>query len=254
MSSELAYALNEIEKERGINKDLIIKAIEDALASSYKKENDSKTETRVEFNRDNGMVKVFARKVVVENVEDASCEISLQDALNANATFEVGDIAEIEITPKNFGRLAAQKAKQVIIQKIREEERNMIFDEYYAKEKDIVSGTVQRVDIKPGNEKIVFVDLGKTEAVLLPSEQVPGEHYRFNDRIKAFVLEVKKTNKDPKVMISRTHPGLVKRLFELEVPEIHDGTVEIKGISREPGSRTKMAVYSKDVNVDPVGA
>ncbi|MDR0288366.1 MAG: transcription termination factor NusA [Clostridiales bacterium] len=253
MSSELIEALKEIEKERGIDREVIISAIEEALSSSYKKDVDSKSETRVEFNRDNGNVKIFARKTVVESVKDESSEISLESARRVSGVFEIGDIVEVEITTKNFGRLAAQKAKQVIVQKIKEEERNMIFEEFYAKENDIVTGTIQRIEHK-GNEKFIYVDLGKIEAVLLPGEQVSNEHYKLNERIKTYVLSVKKTSKDPRIVISRTHPGLVKRLFELEVPEIHDGTVEIKSISREPGSRTKIAVYSKDENVDPVGA
>lgn len=254
MSAELLSALDQLEKEKGISKEVIISAIEEALNASYSKNAESTADTRVEYNRENGQIKVYARKTVVEEVTDENCQLSLAEARTIDPEFELDDVAEFEITPSDFGRLASQKAKQIIIQKLREEERNMIYDQFVTKEKDIVSGTVQRVDVKPNGEKIVYVDLGKIEAVLLPSEQVEGESYRYNERIKAYVIEVKKTNKEPKILISRTHPGLIKRLFEMEVPEIHDGTVEIKSISREPGSRTKISVYSKDENIEPVGA
>ena len=254
MSAELLSALDQLEKEKGISKESIICAIEEALNASYGKNLDSPADTRVEYNRENGQIKLYARKTVVEEVTDENCQLSLEEARNIDPEFELDDVAEFEITPSDFGRLASQKAKQIIIQKIREEERNMIYDQYITKEKDIVSGTVQRTEVKAGGEKIIYVDLGKIEAVLLPSEQVPGENYRFNERIKAFVLEVKKTSKEPKILISRTHPGLIKRLFELEVPEIHEGIVEIKAIAREAGSRTKMSVCSNDENIEPVGA
>ena len=254
MSAELLSALDQLEKEKGISKESIISAIEEALNASYGKNLDSPADTRVEYNRETGQIKLYARKVVVEEVTDENCQLSLQEAREIDPEFELDDVAEFEITPSDFGRLASQKAKQIIIQKIREEERNMIYDQFITKEKDIVSGTVQRTEVKAGGDKIIYVDLGKIEAVLLPSEQVPGENYRFNERIKAFVLEVKKTSKEPRILISRTHPGLIKRLFELEVPEIHDGVVEIKGIAREAGSRTKMSVCSLDENVEPVGA
>ena len=254
MSAELLSALDQLEKEKGISKESIICAIEEALNASYGKNLESPADTRVEYNRENGQIKLYARKTVVEEVTDENCQLSLEEARRIDPEFELDDVAELEITPSDFGRLASQKAKQIIIQKIRKEERNMIYDQYITKEKDIVSGTVQRTELKANGDKIIYVDLGKIEAVLLPSEQIPGESYRFNERIKAFVLEVKKTSKEPKILISRTHPGLIKRLFELEVPEIHDGIVEIKGIAREAGSRTKMSVCSKDENIEPVGA
>ena len=254
MSAELLNALDQLEKEKGISKEVIICAIEEALNASYGKNLETPADTRVEYNRENGQIKLYARKTVVEEVTDENRQLSLAEARMIDPEFELDDVAEFEITPSDFGRLASQKAKQIIIQKIREEERNMIYDQYVTKEKDIVSGTVQRIESRQNGEKIIYVDLGKIEAVLLPSEQVPDETYKFNERIKAFVVEVKKTSKEPKILISRTHPGLIKRLFELEVPEIHDGIVEIKGIAREAGSRTKMSVFSKDENIEPVGA
>ncbi len=254
MSAELLSALDQLEKEKGISKESIICAIEEALNASYGKNLETPADTRVEYNRENGQIKLYARKVVVEEVTDENCQLSLEEAREIDPEFELDDVAEFEITPSDFGRLASQKAKQIIIQKLREEERNLIYDEYITKSKDIVSGTVQRVETKGDGERLIYIDLGKIEAVLLPSEQVPGESYRFNERIKAFVVEVKKTNKEPKILLSRTHPGLIKRLFEMEVPEISEGIVEIKSISREAGSRTKIAVHSNDENIEAVGA
>lgn len=261
MSAELLFALDELEKEKGIDKEVIIAAIEEALNASYGKSETETSNTRVEFNRETGEIKVFAQKEVVEVVENDSCELSLAEARTIDPEFELGEIAEFEITPRNFGRLAAQKAKQIIIQKLREEERSNVYEQFLTKEKDIVTGTIQRIETKENRdgtkERIIHVDLGRIEGIMMPAEQVPGEQYRVYDRIKAYVLEVRDKgfkSKEPCVMISRSHPGLVKRLFELEVPEIHDGVVEIMNIAREPGSRTKMSVYSKDENVEPVGA
>src|SRR5690606_27404594 len=188
-------------------------------------------------------------KQVVATVEDDATEISLEEARRIDPSYEEGDIVEVEVTPRDFGRIAAQTAKQVVIQRIREAERNLIYEEFASKEGDIVTGIVQRSD-----GRVVHVDLGKIEASLLPMEQIPGETYQHGDRIKVYITEVRRTTKGPQVHISRTHPGLVKRLFELEVPEIHQGIVEIKGLAREPGQRTKIAVASKDPHVDPVGA
>ena len=261
MSAELLFALDELEKEKGIDKEIIIAAIEEALNASYSKSETETGNTRVEFNRETGEIKVFAQKEVVEHVTDDSCELSLEEARTIDPEFELGEIAEFEITPRNFGRLAAQKAKQIIIQKLREEERSNVYEQFLTKEKDIVTGTIQRIETKENRdgtkERIIHVDLGRIEGIMMHAEQVPGEQYRVYDRIKAYVLEVRDKgfkSKEPCVMISRSHPGLVKRLFELEVPEIHDGVVEIMNIAREPGSRTKMSVYSKDENVEPVGA
>lgn len=249
MSAELILALEQLEKEKGIKKDIIIEAIEAALISAYKKNFGSTMNVKVNIDRVSGDVKVFGLRKVAEAPDQEAMDISLEEAAKINPKLEVGDIAEMEVTPRTFGRIAAQTAKQVVVQKLREAERGIIYDEFYNKESDIVTGIIQRVE-----KRNVIVDLGKTEAFLAPSEQTPNEEYRFNERLKSYIVEVKKTTKGPQIMISRTHPGLVKRLFELEVPEIHDGTVEIKSISREPGSRTKIAVYSKDENVDPVGA
>lgn len=249
MSAELILALEQLEKEKGIKKDVIIEAIEAALISAYKKNFGSAMNVKVNIDRTTGDVKVFGLRKVAEVPDMDQMDISVDEAAKINPTLAIGDIAEMEVTPRSFGRIAAQTAKQVVVQKLREAERGIIYDEFYNKESDIVTGIIQRVE-----KKNVIIDLGKTEAVLAPTEQTPGEEYRFNERLKSYIVEVKKTTKGPQIMISRTHPGLVKRLFELEVPEIHDGTVEIKSISREPGSRTKIAVYSKDENVDPVGA
>ncbi len=249
MSAELILALEQLEKEKGIKKEIIIEAIEAALISAYKKNFGSAMNVKVSIDRTTGDVKVFGLRKVAEVPDMDQMDISLDEAAKLNPTLSVGDIAEMEVTPRSFGRIAAQTAKQVVVQKLREAERGIIYDEFYNKESDIVTGIIQRIE-----KRNVIVDLGKTEAVLAPTEQTPGEEYHFNERLKSYIVEVKKTTKGPQIMISRTHPGLVKRLFELEVPEIHDGTVEIKSISREPGSRTKIAVYSKEENVDPVGA
>lgn len=249
MSAELILALEQLEKEKGIKKEVIIEAIEAALISAYKKNFGSAMNVKVNIDRKTGDVRVFGLRKVAEEPDMEQMDISVAEAAKIDPSLSIGDIAEMEVTPRTFGRIAAQTAKQVVVQKLREAERGIIYDEFYNKESDIVTGIIQRIE-----KRNVIVDLGKTEAVLAPAEQTPGEEYHFNERLKSYIVEVKKTTKGPQIMISRTHPGLVKRLFELEVPEIHDGTVEIKSISREPGSRTKIAVYSKDENVDPVGA
>ena len=249
MSAELIQALEQLEKEKGIEKEVLIEAIEAALISAYKRNFGSTQNVKIAIDPKSGDVKVFALKRVSSIPDSGNGDISLEEARKINSEYEEEDIAEIEVTPRKFGRIAAQTAKQVVMQRIREAERGIIFDEFYNKEGDIVTGLIQRSE-----RKNVIIDLGKTEAIIAPSEQTNGEEYRFNDRIKTYIVEVKKTTKGPQIMVSRTHPGLVKRLFELEVPEIHDGTVEIKSISREPGSRTKIAVFSRDANVDPVGA
>lgn len=249
MSAELIHALEQIEKEKGIGKEILIDAIEAALSTAYKRNYSTNQSVEVYIDRLSGDVRVFALKNIVEVVTDPSAELSLEQANKFGADFEIGDMVEVEVTPRTFGRIAAQTAKQVVMQRIREAERGIIFEEYSSKEEDIVSGVISRYD-----RKNVIVDLGRAEAILPPGEQTPGEKYNIHDRIKAYVINVKKTNKSPQIFISRTHPGLVKRLLELEVPEIHDGTVEIKTIAREAGSRTKIAIFSKNENVDPVGA
>ena len=247
--NEFIQALEQIQKEKGIDKEIVFEAIEASLVTACKKNFGTSQNIKVTMDREKGTVKVFAQKTVVEEVSDAALEISPEDAVKINARYQVGDICDVEVTPRNFGRIAAQNAKQVVVQKIREAERNIIYSEYKSKERDIVTGLVQRKE-----KKNVFVNLGKIEALLSPAEQVPTEQYMMNQRIKVYVLEVKNTPKGPQVLVSRTHPELIKRLFEQEVPEIHDGIVQTKSIAREPGSRTKIAVHSKDPQVDPLGA
>lgn len=249
MNVDFMEALREIEREKGIPLEKLVEAIEAALISAYRKNFGSAQNVRVEIDRSTGEIKVLAQKTVVENVKDPREEISLEEARRLNPRYELGDKVEVEVTPRNFGRIAAQTAKQVVVQRIREAERNIIYDEFSGREQDIVTGVVRRTEMKT-----VFIDLGRTEAILAPSEQVSTEVYRQGDRIKTYILEVRKTTKGPQILVSRTHPGLVRRLFELEVPEIHDGIVEIKAVAREPGLRSKIAVYSHDQNVDPIGA
>lgn len=249
MSAELLHALDQLEKERGINKDILVDAIEQALISAYKRNFGSAQNVEVNIDRTSGEVRVYALKTIVEEVTDSATEMSLEQAKRFGVDFEEGDIVEVEVTPRKFGRIAAQTAKQVVMQRIREAERGIIFDEFSSREEDIVNGIISRFD-----RKNIIIDLGRVEAVLPPGEQTPGEKYNVHDRIKVYVINVKKTNKSPQIYVSRTHPGLVKRLLELEVPEIADGTVEIKTIAREAGSRTKIAIYSRNEDVDPVGA
>jgi len=246
---EFIEAIHELEKEKGISAEILFEAIEAALISAYKKNFSSLQNVRIHIDRLTGEIKVYARKNVAETVEDPRAQISLEDAQKIDPNYSLEDIVESEVTPREFGRIAAQTAKQVVVQRIREAERGMIYDEYINREADIVTGVVQRYE-----QRNVIVDLGKIEAVLPASEQIQGENYQPFERIKTYVVEVKKTTKGPQILLSRTHPGLIKRLFELEVPEIHDGIVEIKAVAREAGARSKIAVYSKDNNVDPVGA
>ncbi|PLX33708.1 MAG: transcription termination/antitermination protein NusA [Clostridiales bacterium] len=249
MKNDLIDAIRQIEKDKGIDQQILLDAIEAALITAYKKYFGSSQNVRVDINNENGEVMVYSQISVVEEVEDETCEIQLEEARKINDSFEIGDVVEKEVTPKDFGRIAAQTAKQVVVQRIREAERNVIFNEFVNRESEIVTGVIQRF-----SRGVIFINLGKIEALLLQSEQIQREEYNQGDRIKTYIIEVKNTTKGPQVLVSRTHPGLVKRLFELEVPEIHDGIVEVKGISREAGSRAKIAVYSSDENVDPVGA
>lgn len=249
MNAEFMQAFEQLGKEKGIAPEILFDAIEAALISAYKRNFSSAQNVRVALDRDTGEIHVYARKAVTEEVADPRLEISLAEAQDIDPRYVLEDVVELEVTPKNFGRIAAQTAKQVVVQRIREAERGIIYEEYSSRESDIVTGIVQRIEAKN-----VFVDLGKAEAILQPSEQIPGELYRHGDRIKTYIIEVKKTTKGPQILVSRTHPGLLKRLFELEVPEIHDGIVEIKSVAREPGLRSKIAVHSRDENVDPVGA
>jgi N utilization substance protein A len=246
---EFFEALEDLERERGIAKDVLLDAIEAALVSAYKRNFNSAQNVRVVINRTSGTPRVLAQKTVVEEVTDDRLEISLEDARKTSPTLQLGDICEEEVTPRDFGRIAAQNAKQVVVQRIREAERGIIYDEFLNRESDIVTGVVHRIE-----GRNALIDLGKTEGMLAATEQIPNETYRLGDRVKCYVIEVKKTTKGPQVLLSRSHPGLLKRLFELEVPEIHDGVVEIKAIAREAGSRAKVAVWSRDENVDPLGA
>ena len=253
MNEEFVGALKELVKEKGISEDLLFTTIQDALVAAYKKNyanlHTNAQNVKVIMDRETGEIKVYAQKVVVDEVYDDVTEISLEDAKIIRPTFEVDDIVDLEVTPKNFGRVAAQLAKQVVTQRIKEAERSIIYDEYKEKEFDIITGTILRKD-----KGMVFVNLGKLEGVIGPNEQIPNEEYKFNEKLKLYIVEVKNGSKGPQIHVSRTRPGLVKRLFELEVPEIFEGVVEIKSISREAGSRSKIAVYSNDEEVDPMGA
>jgi N utilization substance protein A len=242
-------ALEAIEKEKGIKKDTLFEAIEAALISAYKRNFSSSHNVKVNIDRETGEMRVYSYLNVVDKVTNPHHEIHIDEARKKDPLYKLGDVVELEVTPKNFGRIAAQTAKQVVIQRIREAERDLIYEEYIDREEDIVTGLIQRFE-----QKNVIINLGKTEAILAPSEQMPGETYKQGDRLKAYVLEVKKTTKGPQILVSRTHPGLLKRLFELEVPEIYNGDVEIKAIAREPGNRSKVAVFSRHKDVDPVGA
>ena len=253
MNQEFIGALKEIVKDKGISEDLLFTTIEDALVAAYKKNyagpTSSAQNVKVTIDRESGEIHVYSQKIVVEEVFDNVTEIGLEEAQEIKPTYDLDDVVDFEVTPKNFGRVAAQLAKGVVTQRIREAERSIIYNEYKEKEYDIITGTVLRED--KGN---VFVNIGKLETAIGPNEQIPREKYKFNEKIKLYVVEVKKTSKGDQIIVSRTHPGLVKRLFELEVPEIYEGVVEIKSISREAGSRSKIAVVSHDENVDPMGA
>ncbi|MGI6727873.1 MAG: transcription termination factor NusA [Anaerovoracaceae bacterium] len=249
MNKEFILAIEELEKEKEISKDLLVEAIESALVSAYKKNYGTSQNVRVNVDRETGDINVFMRKDVVEEVLDPFIEVSLEDAKAIDPEYELNDVIEYQVTPKDFGRIAAQTAKQVVVQRIREAERGMIYDDFINKQSEVVTGIIHRI-----SNATVFVNIGKTEGILPVTEQVKGEKYIVNNRIKVYIMDVKKTTKGPQVYLSRSHPGLVKRLFELEVPEIQDGIVVIKSIAREAGSRTKMAVYTDNENVDPVGA
>jgi len=249
MSSELLDALTILEREKGISRDIIIDAIEAALVSAYRRNFNQAQNVRIDLNLQSGTMRVFARKEVVDQVFDPRLEISLEDAQRINPNYQVEDVVEMEVTPKDFGRIAAQTAKQVVTQRVREAERGIIYSEFIDREEDIMTGIVQRLD-----SKFIYVSLGKIEALLPVNEQMPNERYKPHDRIKVFITKVEKTTKGPQIFVSRTHPGLLKRLFEIEVPEIYDGTVEIKSVAREAGDRSKISVHSDNSEVDPVGS
>lgn len=249
MSNELLEALNILEQEKNISKETLLEAIENSLVTACKNHFGKSDNVKVEIDPETCAFSCYQEKTVVDTVEDPVEEISLADAHKVNGNYQLGDIVRVEVKSKEFGRIATQNAKNVILQKIREEERKVIFDEYNSKEKDVVTGVVQRYI-----GKNVSINLGKADALLTESEQIKGEVFKPTERIKVYILEVKSTSKGPKILVSRTHPELVKRLFESEVTEVKEGIVEIKAISREAGSRTKIAVLSNDPNVDPVGA
>ena len=249
MNGDFIEALRAIEKEKEIPFEVLLETIESALVTAYKKHYAITSDINVRVESGKGSFHVFCQKAVVEDVDNQHAEIALPDARKHNASAAIGDFIEVEVTPENFGRIAAQTARQVVVQRLREAEREKIFEEYSDHVGEVMTGTVQRQE-----QRNVYVNMGKVEALLPANEQVPTEPYRFNDRIKIYVLEVRRTPKGPQVIVSRTHPSLIRRLFELEVPEIHDGIVEIKSVAREPGARSKIAVSSNDDLVDPVGA
>ncbi len=247
---ELIEAMDELEKERGIKKDYLIESLEGALVSAYKKNFDSVDNVKVTINQETGDVHIYSVREVVEKSEDPLLEISIDEARQINPKAEIGETVDLEIVPKDFGRIAAQTAKQVVVQKIREAERDIVYNEYHDKTGEIVTGIIQKVD-----ENLVVLDLGKLEGVMTAKEQIPTEHYKVNDKIRGYVVSVKKEVKgNPQVVVSRSHPDFVRKLFEFEIPEIYEGLIEIKSVSRDPGSRSKVAVYSKNENIDPVGS
>lgn len=248
MSKEMLNALNTLEAEKGISKEIVIDALEAALVSAYKRHYGQAQNVEVEFDEKKGNIHVYAVKEVTEEVMDSQLEVSLKEAMTINPAYEIGDMIRFEVTPKDFGRIAAQTAKQVILQRVREAERNIIYNEYSAYEKDIMQGVVERQD-----NRYIYVNLGKIEAVLSKQDQMPNEFYQPHDRIKVYVSRVENTSKGPQVFVSRSHPDLLRRLFEQEVPEVYDGIVEIVSIAREAGDRAKVAVRSNDPNIDPVG-
>ena len=249
MNADFISAIQELGKEKGIEPELLYQAVEDALVAAYKKNSNTNQNVRVDMNKETGEIHVYAQRTVVEGVPVDETEMTVQEAQAIDPRYLAGDIVETEVTPKNFGRIAAQNAKQVVVQRIREAERGQVYERFQSRNQDIVTGIIERQE-----NKNVYIDLGKVEAVLTPNEQIPGEIYQYHDRMKTFIVEVKRSAKGPQIVVSRTHPGLSKRLFELEVPEIHDGIVEIKSVAREPGMRSKISVYTADENVDPVGA
>ena len=249
-STELITAMEDLEKENGIPKDYLLESIETALVTAYKRNFDSAENVKVTMDKETGEIHVYAEKDVVDIVENPQLQINLEDARKINKKLEIGDKAEVEIVPKNFGRIAAQTAKQVIVQKIREVSRNVLFNEFNERKGEIVSGIVQKAD-----GGVVVLDLGKLEGIMPVKEQVPTEKYRVNDKIRAYILDVERGLKGaPQVIVSRTSADFVKKLFELEIPEIYEGVIEIKSVSRDPGSRSKIAVYSPNENIDPVGS
>ena len=249
-NKELILALEDLEKEKGIKKEEILESIRTALITAYKRNFDALDNVDVKIDEQTGATHVFSVKEIVEDARDEVLEISLKEAKKINKDLEIGDNVEVEIVPRDFGRIAAQTAKQVIIQKLRETERNIVFNEYNERKGEIVSGLVQKAD-----KHIVVLDLGKLEGIMLPKDQIPTEHYKVNDKIKGYVVDVERGEKGaPQAIVSRTHPDFVRKLLEFEIPEIYEGLIEIKSVSRDPGSRSKVAVYSPNENIDPVGS
>ncbi|MCP1152450.1 transcription termination factor NusA [Peribacillus frigoritolerans] len=249
MGNELLDALYILENEKGISREVLIDAIESALISAYRRNFNQAQNVRIDLNLGKGTMRVFARKDVVDEVFDSRLEISVEEARAIDPNYQLEDVVEMEVTPKDFGRIAAQTAKQVVTQRVREAERGIIYAEFIDREEDIMTGIVQRQD-----SRFIYVSLGKIEALLPVNEQMPNEQYKPHDRIKVFITKVEKTSKGPQIFVSRSHPGLLKRLFEIEVPEIFDGTVEIKSVAREAGDRSKISVHSDNEEVDPVGS
>ncbi|SFQ17131.1 NusA antitermination factor [Psychrobacillus psychrotolerans] len=249
MSSEFLDALTALEQQKGISRDVLIEAIEAALVTAYKRNFNQAQNVRVDINLATGTMLVYSRKDVVEEVADDRLQISLEDAQVINPHYAIGDVVEEEVTPRNFGRIAAQTAKQVVTQRVREAERGLIYEEYVDREDDIVNGIVERLDARN-----IYVGLGKVEAVLPANEQIQTETFRPHERIKVYITKVERTTRGPQVFVSRTHPGLLRRLFEMEVPEIFEGIVEIKSIAREAGDRSKISVFAHNDEIDPVGS
>lgn len=249
-NKELILALEELEKEKGIKKEYLLESIETALLTAYKRNFDALDNVKIVMDRQTGATHVYSVKEVMEQANDSALEISLEEARKINKDVNIGDNVDVEIVPRDFGRIAAQTAKQVIIQKLREAEREIIYTEYNDRKGEIISGIIQKAD-----KNIVVMDLGRLEGVMPAKEQVPTEKYRVNDKIKGYVLDVEKGAKGaPQVIISRSHPDFVRKLLEFEIPEIYEGVIEIKSVSRDPGNRSKVAVYSPDPNIDPVGS
>ena len=249
MNREFILAMEDLEREKGVSKDLLIETIEMALLSAYRKNYGTSQNVRANIDRETGDIDIYMRKDVVDEVEDDLIQIALDDVLELDPNYQVGDAIEYRVTPRDFGRIAAQTAKQVVVQRIREAERSMIFDDYISRQGEIITGVIQRI-----SNETVFINVGRTEGILAAAQQVRGERYNVNSRMRFFITEVRKTVKGPQVYLSRSNPGLVMRLFELEVPEMQDEIVEICNIAREAGSRTKLAVRAREEGVDPVGA
>ncbi len=249
MNKEFILALEQLEKEKQLSRDILIEAIESALVSAYKKNYGTSENIRVNVDNETGDVNVYMKKEIVEEVDNELMEVSIEEAKSLDEDFEIGEFIEYQVTPKDFGRIAAQTAKQVVMNRLREAEREKVFSNYETRKGEILSGEIHRM-----TNGIIFVSLGSSDGIIAQNEQVEGEKYRIGQRIKAYLMDIKRTPKGPMIYLSRSHPGFVRKLFEIEVPEIEDGTVLVKSIAREAGSRTKIAVWSEDEAVDPIGS